>query len=508
MKGELWVNIKSHMFSNDCLNVKVNRRFHASQSSKNSIPSRLTGTAECLTHQSDQYKSWKEESLTMSNNPLVKEKGKEPLQRNNGRALSDPTVLLIKTDCGSYGSGFFVRENLIVTNIHVVAGAASVSARLAGTKAEFVIEGVTAYDGKNDLILLKTSAKGTPLCLGDSDAVQDDEAIFAIGHPTRKYKITEGGFHSYLNGNKWLRMKVDTNRGNSGGPVVNNKGEVIGVIFAKYYSYSYATSSNTLKELITRLEPLEPLVKWIKREVSCAYAYYREADKKSELNICDKAITKLLDEAILSYPDFPLFYYKRGEARSALGQSKAEEDNVSEAWEYCQNAIDDYTQAIRLCPDHYVFYDQRGRVKSILGRLKKKIEDVVEAQHHYQDAIDDCTESIKLCPEFAVAYNNRGYMKYLLGKLKAEAGNMEDSQKLYEEAKIDSDIAIKLDPYFNGVYEFYHTRGVVKSALRDFRGAIDDLDRTIKLKSDYVKAYCDRESAKRALEQQKNANLP
>ena len=107
------------------------------------------------------------------------------------RELSDPAALLIQVDGGN-GSGFFVGKNLIATNIHVVAGTTSVSGKLIETQTEFVVEGVAAFDPKNDLVILKIVGEGTPFPLGDSNLVKSGDIVQAIGYPNRKYTLTEG----------------------------------------------------------------------------------------------------------------------------------------------------------------------------------------------------------------------------------------------------------------------------------------------------------------------------
>ena len=70
---------------------------------------------------------------------------------------------------------------------------------------------------------------------------------------------------------------------------------------------------------------------------------------------------------------------------------------------------------------------------------------MVEAQHHHRDAIDDYTEAIRLCPDFAEAYNSRADAKRLLGISEPISGNEETAQYLYQ-AAIDSNTSIKLEP--------------------------------------------------------------
>ena len=90
-------------------------------------------------------------------------------------------------------------------------------------------------------------------------------------------------------------------------------------------------------------------------------------------------------------------------------------------------------------------------------------------------------------------------MKHLLAKSNATAGNTEAVQALYQAAIIDSSEAIKLNP---NEAVFYHTRGVVKAAMDDAIGAIEDFDITLQFDPKDAKAYFDRALAKESLGQQ------
>ena len=189
------------------------------------------------------------------------------------RKLSDPISLLIRSKGAGRGSGFFVGKNLIATNIHVVAAATSISVELLGTtKTKFEVTGVTAFDPKNDLVILKIAGEGTPLPIGDSDLLQAGDIVQAIGCPNGKYEVTEGTVHGILCNNKWVRMRVRTSDGSSGGPVLNRNGEVIGIVISCEPPYSHAIPGNILKILLDRAQAIEPLAQWQEREQIRAYA--------------------------------------------------------------------------------------------------------------------------------------------------------------------------------------------------------------------------------------------
>ena len=89
----------------------------------------------------------------------------------------------------SLGSGFFVRNGQIATNLHVVEGAARGYAKLVGQKTKYDIEGITAIDPQRDLVILKVSASDPQaLSLGDSDAVQV-ASLFTLWATRRVWKV-------------------------------------------------------------------------------------------------------------------------------------------------------------------------------------------------------------------------------------------------------------------------------------------------------------------------------
>ena len=112
---------------------------------------------------------------------------------NNGNAQSPQeiakkafrsTVLLVMEDANgqpvALGSGFFVREGIVVSNLHVIEGAARGYAKIVGQKAKLDIEGTVGIDPVRDLVLLKISGLSTPpLSLGNSDAVEIGEPVYA-----------------------------------------------------------------------------------------------------------------------------------------------------------------------------------------------------------------------------------------------------------------------------------------------------------------------------------------
>ena len=179
------------------------------------------------------------------------------------------TVLLVMEDANgqpiSLGSGFFVRNGQIATNLHVIEGATRGYAKLVGQKTKYDIEGITAIDPQRDLVILKVSALGQQvLSLGDSNAVQVGESVYAVGNPRGLEGTFSQGIISSIREvgtDKLLQITAPISPGSSGGPVLNGSGEVIGVSVATFrggQNLNFAIPSNYLKALVAQVGPAKP----------------------------------------------------------------------------------------------------------------------------------------------------------------------------------------------------------------------------------------------------------
>lgn len=418
------------------------------------------------------------------------------MERN--RELNNPTVLYIeamkegKNPIVNPGSGFFVEDDLIVTNIHVVAGATSVFAELIDSETNsvikrFDIKGVKGFDSKNDLIILEAADAGIPFSIGDSDLVKNGYIVQVVGCPNRKYKTTEGIVHSIRNSDKRLRIKVETIKGNSGGPVLNYKNEVVGIHSSKNWFCGYAIPSNILSPLLVQSKSKEALAfkQWGDDKISKAYFYYIQAEKNSPPQ---EKITNL-DKAIQLYPDYTQFYVNRGRAKLLLGQSKT----GAEAQFYYEEAVDDYTKVLRICGESAEAYNEQGFARHLLGQSEAKQGNVAKAQQYYKEAIKDQTDAIGLCLNYTPAYDCRADVRYSLGKSEK---NKAKSQNRHESALSDRNIVIEQSPC---CAEFYYKRAEIKVTLCDLKGAIDDYCSTLKRNPNHVEARCNLELAKKRL---------
>ncbi len=372
----------------------------------------------------------------------------------------DATVLIVtgKADgTVGNGSGFFVEPDKIATNIHVVAGEKMLFA--VGTKKIYNIEKVTGYNPERDLVVLQVSGKGKLFELSEGKI---DETIFAVGYPRGGYDRTEGTVHGIRESDGQLRLVAKgfprngdsvLAPGNSGGPVINNNGQVIGIaVGAAGEDFYDVIASSKLKPLLDSSNE-ENLSDWQKRKPILAYTYYAWAEKKVDSEDYKKAI-KGFNKADEQYERYAKVYTRRGFAKRELGQY--------------QSAIEDHKKEIELIPDNSLAYSSSGTTKLIRG-----------SDGDYKAAIEDFNKALELNPDYARDYQNRGVAKV---KLLNYAGAIQDYDK-----------AIALNPKDA---DAYNNRGFAKLKIEDYAGAIEDYTETIRLKDGFVGAHFYRGVAK------------
>lgn len=367
------------------------------------------------------------------------------------------------------GSGFFIRHDMIVTNIHVVNqrsfdGAVSL-AKLVNKPSWFTIKEVVASDPIRDLVILKVAKMGGEdphiLSIADSDNIKMGDSIISIGNPRQGTKYEHGIISKGTikrNTPHFFRVKAGNIRGGySGGPILNVYGEVIGIMSrGDVIGSGYAVPSNHLQTLLKDM-PKQPksLETW-REEPLIRYYSAKYAADRGELTDAIKGF----DIAIHLAPDFADAYIKRGDARQEMGDF--------------EGAIKDYDTAIQLGADYAFVYASRAGAKSDLG--------------NYNGAIEDYNKAIRLKPEDAILttiYINRGSAKSDLGD---NNGAIEDYNK-----------AIRLKPEDIILTLVHVNRADAKSGLGDSKGAIEDCNTAIGLAQEDVilaEAYNVRGKAK------------
>ena len=448
-------------------------------------------------------------------------------KRQTARIGKAATVILIVNAADRIignGSGFFVQPNLIVTNVHVLAGIQGEpytwEVRSVNQPTRYTIKGVVASDPEHDLVILKVEGKEAEvLQLADSDSVKFGEKVIAVGthgsiHKNALGKIIEGTVSRITD--DFFRVKATLLPGYSGGPVLNSTGEVIGICVegGETKTSGYVIPSNRLTTLIKNRSVQEKsLEEWREEPMIRAYALANRGDAEKVLGKAKEAI-KAYNAAIRLKPDFAAGYAKRGTAKYNLrdykGAIKDHDAAIRMGLDYAaayvnrgvakrslrdyNGAIKDYNTAIRLDLENVEAYLNRGNAKSDLENYGMAIEDYNTAIHlkpqgimlplayikrasaksnsgDNNGAVKDYDEAVRLKPNslgiLTVAYLNRGLAKFHLGNLKS--------------AIEDYDEVIRLKPNNAMLVSAYVRRADAKSQLEDNRGAIKDYNAAVRL---------------------------
>jgi uncharacterized protein (TIGR02145 family) len=166
------------------------------------------------------------------------------------------STVTIETDIG-LGSGFFISENIIVTNYHVIEGASEVYCYTNNSSTKYKIEGYLGVDKLVDLILLKVSGLNRIALKIASGSAIPGQKIYVIGSPKGLPATISDGIISGLrdfDGHKLVQITAPISPGSSGGPVLNSIGEVIGVSVGQFkdgQNLNFAIPKSSLELLLS-----------------------------------------------------------------------------------------------------------------------------------------------------------------------------------------------------------------------------------------------------------------
>ena len=427
------------------------------------------------------------------------------------------TVLLEMVDSDgksiSTGSGFFVDENTVATNYRLIQGAVQGTAKQMGRYRKITVNGVIATDKQNDMALLKVSDYGTKaLPLNeDSNTMKVGDRVYVAGHSKDIESIlTIGAIENIVTR---VEMTAPIPPGTSGGPVLNQQGEVIGVCLLRHENgqkRNIIIPVNALRKLLTQTKSPIPLSQ-LKTPIS-ADNYFQKGYEK---HLQEKYVDAIKDYTMvihLDHKQVSMAYTYRGIAKAKLEQYFA--------------AIADYNTAIQLNSHDALAYHNRGLAKVEIGQYRKAIQDYdtsIKLKTGYVDAwinrgiakamigqhaaaVADYNTAIKHSPENAKAYSQRGISKAGLEKHDMAIQDYDTALRLYSDhaitytyrgiskaalghhtkAIIDYNTAIKLNP--DNALAYTH-RGIAKATLGQYTAAIQDYDAALKTEPGNALAY-------------------
>ncbi|HEV7797694.1 MAG TPA: trypsin-like peptidase domain-containing protein [Pyrinomonadaceae bacterium] len=318
------------------------------------------------------------------------------------------------------GSGFFLRSGQVVTNLHVLRGAQRSEIKtLDGKGRVFPVAGLLAVDEEGDLALL--SIDMPPETSGRSRASElarvlpdEGEQILVIGNPLKlEGSVTDGivsAVREVPNVGKIIQITAPISHGNSGSPVFNMKGQVVGVVTVKVtngQNINLAIGAARV-ELLTagRLRPIAS-VPSKERAGDGADSSYRTGLDSLWLGNYDNAIG-YFETAANRNP-------RRADAWVQVGYCKVKQGKSEEA-------IRAYQHALELRPNSEEIHNKLGDAYYYAGRM--------------HDAIASYSRAAALRPENAEAHYNLGVAYFETGnesRALAEARILRQlDKKLYE----------------------------------------------------------------------------
>lgn len=293
------------------------------------------------------------------------------------------------------GSGFFLKPGQVVTNLHVVRGSVRAEIKtLDGKGKMYPVTGVVAVDEEGDLALLSVDmplerARTSELA---SELPDEGEPIFVIGNPLKLEGSVSDGIVSAVrevpNSYRIIQITAPISHGNSGSPVFNLRGQVLGVVTVKVtngQNINLAIAAARVGELRAgTVRPLADLA--IKPKGDVAESAYRNGLESLWLGNYDSAVG-YFENAVNKNP-------KRADAWVQVGYCKVKQGKS-------QEAIRAYQQALQLRPDDAEIHNKLGDAYYYAGRLREAIDS-------YETAKDLEPRNAETFYNLAVAYRESG----------------------------------------------------------------------------------------------------
>lgn len=374
----------------------------------------------------------------------------------------------------AFGTGFFINsKGYGVSNVHVFKNASYASIQTIDKK-EFEIDSIVLVDEAADICVfaIKGLNKVSSYLSITNPEIEKGEEVFVIGTPKGlEYTVSKGILSSIRNIDgygKTIQFTAPISSGNSGSPLINMKGQIIGIVtfqLSEGQNLNFATDINR----VTKSGILKKQFRFNGYFFNSTYEdYFNKGLIEMARDSFNLAITYFTKEI------------KRNPISSEAFFQRAFSKQKNKDYE---GSIADYNSGIKISPKDRSALLLRGFVKYMKGDFKGCIEDqnkslaigvdefalFLKADSYYKlndypNALLVINQSIKKFPEYHLPYFDRGLIKI--------------SKEDYHGAMADFNKVITLDQDFGDAYT---QRGECKFYLKDYRGAIEDYTKKIEL---------------------------
>jgi len=432
---------------------------------------------------------------TLPSLPKQKEESTENLPTIIKRIEPSTIIVFTYDNKGEFlklGSGFFISQNGdIITNYHVLQGASSAEIKTSDGKT-YPITYIVAEDEQSDIIRLSVDISSKyvhPLSLSTT-VPEVGERILVYGSPLGLEKTVSDGIISAIREvpgyGKLIQITAPISPGSSGSPVLNMKGEVIGIAtfqIVEGQNLNFAIPSERIANLNLKKETSHYLKKYKISEENKDFDYAYKAINQARIFIDKEEYEEALScLEIATKTDFLLIkmtaYYIIGFCYNELGNHS--------------KAIEAYKQAIHINPDYLSAYSSLGGVYFGLGNFTEAVESFKQvirinpndtfaynilgvsylALANYAKAIEAYQQAIRIDPDNFVAHDGLGLVYFMLG-------NYIKAIEAYQQA-------IHIDP---NIAATYSTLGKAYANLGNHIKAIESFKQAIRINPDYVEAH-------------------
>lgn len=305
------------------------------------------------------------------------------------------------------GSGFFIRPGQVLTNLHVVEGAHHAEVRtFEGKGKTYQVSGLTSVDEDGDLAVLNIDMPLERSNVVETTAAvpEEGERIFVIGNPLRLEGSVADGIVSAVREvpglGRIVQITAPISHGNSGSPVFNMKGQVVGVVTIRVMNGQNINLALGAPRFAS-LKPAEHLLSFDE------LAEITGDDQQKPDGIADWWYRNGLNSLWLGNYDSALGYFEtavnknpqRADAWIQVGFCKVKQGKN-------QDAIRAFEQALKLKPNSYEALNKLGDAYYYAG--------------NYYKALDAYKRAVSLRPDLAEGHYNLGAVHLELGE-RAEA---------------------------------------------------------------------------------------
>jgi len=354
----------------------------------------------------------------------------------------------------SQGTGFFIdKSGGVITNYHVLHEANRSEIKTLDGRG-YSIKGIVAEDQEGDLIRLSVDIpeeKVRPLPISP-DQPEVGEKIIVIGTPLGLDQTVSDGIVSAIREipgfGKIMQMTAPISPGSSGSPVLNMKGEVIGVatfLLLAGQNLNFAVPGERISKMSAGQggSLAERTEKQRKDQMAQAKELYVAGLRYVWAGKFEMALPYFV-ETIKWNPNHGQAFFQIGYCLASIGKR--------------QEAIEPYQKALQLEPQNPIILNNLCGAYGNSGR--------------YDEAVKSCQEAIQLKPDLAEAYNNLGWSYRQMGR--------------YQDATQACKQAIRLQP---DLATAHYNLGNVYAALKRYQEAADSYKQAIRIEFDYAEAH-------------------